>query len=741
MARWYVDYLNGNNANAGTSWALAKKDVNGVTAALLSQGDSITVAKTQDPISIGNALWDGNDTSTTVTLGTAYTKLIDNTTSGWVAAPNASVTYDVNTRKSTLIVTPATAFTTGKLCYKALPLELDLSSYQQVSCWIGVLGVGALPANIFKLCLCSDTVGDVIVDEFIVPAIQGYTAGRVIGWNPAVLNKASALGSSIKSIAVYAISDPGLQTIRFENIFAALAESDSNCITLRTLIGNGSGFSKFYGIDLVEDNVVTLGRQGGHQCHYQNNHIYYSPFSDANGTYSTYICRPAILTSNFQIQEPGQYNNPITVTGGWNTSTDSIDGFTWLDFMPLTPTTQYYATSPATSSSYLGGVNMKNFGFVRTSSSGWYFGTTFAWNVEDCAMIMSDGGISLGYTSRMSFKNIVVHSSYTYVAAGMVTFAGSPSNYITFTDCYFSSSQLFVAVGLGPSDCKFVRCKFKSAVTFMSGAASPGGGTTQYPGWGTNIRFYDCDLLGSFSQQFGPGTYSWEAYFNGCRGVNFSSIVLSTTYTNGLQGLKLVQVNTDNQEDIWKIGFYCARTYHAQSIIGFISDPTSAGLDSSWNYPGTTTSVVFDPRAAWAPSTIEFRVPVTSGISTNISFYVRKNTALTTSLLKVSVLDAGGSQDKLIDQQSIVLSEAWAKVDLGPITPTYTGFVTLVFDSYVGASQADAGGLVGLANVTYSPRPKIKYNQFNGIGDLMIPELGAPIVSASGGESISLSVG
>jgi hypothetical protein len=58
MAIWYLDFVNGNNANTGASWAQALATVAGVTSGKgLAAGDTVRIAKTPDKVSIGNGTW------------------------------------------------------------------------------------------------------------------------------------------------------------------------------------------------------------------------------------------------------------------------------------------------------------------------------------------------------------------------------------------------------------------------------------------------------------------------------------------------------------------------------------------------------------------------------------------------------------------------------------------------------------------------------------------------------------
>ena len=164
----------GNDTNDGSTWALAWKTItSGATAARIAPGDTIKVAKSPDPTSIGNATW--NNLSKTVTLAAALTANVELCDAAWT--PSANVTASTNTSNfkigtcsSSFAV--AAAFTTGKIAYKALGSAVDYSAYQQLSFWF--LASTVVAANSLKLCLCSDTTGDTIVDEFVIPATDVY---------------------------------------------------------------------------------------------------------------------------------------------------------------------------------------------------------------------------------------------------------------------------------------------------------------------------------------------------------------------------------------------------------------------------------------------------------------------------------------------------------------------------------------------------------------------------------------
>ena len=211
MTIYYIDPGNGNDANDGTSWAAAWKTIKtGATAARIAPGDVIRIAKSPDPVGIGSATW--TNLSKTVTLATALTANIDLCNAAWTASANVTASLPSTYRKegtNNVQLLVASAFTTGKIGYRNLGTTLDLSGYTRVS--LRYRQSVVLAANMIKLCLCSDASGDVIVDEFIIPAIE---SAQINAFIPLTLAKGAALGSAIQSVALYALSDPGTPTIQ-----------------------------------------------------------------------------------------------------------------------------------------------------------------------------------------------------------------------------------------------------------------------------------------------------------------------------------------------------------------------------------------------------------------------------------------------------------------------------------------------------------------------------------------------
>lgn len=329
MSTFYIDLDNGNDSNDGTSWATAWKTVtSGATAARIAPGDEIRISKTPDPVSIGQATW--TDLSKTVTLAAALTQDIG--TDLGLTSANGSTTQNYNTRKqgtySNYVMLPSSVSTNTKYGYITLS-ELDLSGFQQLSFWL--LNQYNFSANCWKICLCSDTTGDVVVDTFDIPAISTYG-----GFTPLTLSRSGGgnLGSSIKSIAIYTGSvSPGVSRYMVFDNFNTCTVNGLNLQSLISKNGNAQGGDEgFYAIQSIVGTTVLL-----------DNDPYYTMYNQGRGysgtteTVETYIRDTFKFWSSNSSDQANAVNDSGTETawidfsGGWNPSTGLQDGETCLD--------------------------------------------------------------------------------------------------------------------------------------------------------------------------------------------------------------------------------------------------------------------------------------------------------------------------------------------------------------------------------------------------------------------------
>jgi hypothetical protein len=145
MAIFYIDLYNGNDANNGSTWALAWKTItNGATAARIAPGDEIRISKTPDPVSIGNASW------------------ADNTNACGVFPATKAVTATANNGSGLIRVTTAThGFTTGDI--------------------VQIVGlVGTYEANgAWKINVIDTTKFDLVDSAYINARTSGGTAQKI----------------------------------------------------------------------------------------------------------------------------------------------------------------------------------------------------------------------------------------------------------------------------------------------------------------------------------------------------------------------------------------------------------------------------------------------------------------------------------------------------------------------------------------------------------------------------------
>lgn len=328
---FFLDYENGDDANDGSDWANAWKTITlGATAARIAAGDVIKIAKSPAPINTGiNATW--NNFSKTVTLASALTLTIENCEAAWTASANVTATVDGLEKQGTSAAKLAidTGFTTGKVAYKTIS-ETDFSSYEQISFWLR--HTAAISAgNVFRICLCSDTDGDVIVDSAYLPASPQNNI-----YLPVTVDLGAELGSSIQSVAVYADSDPGVVSLYLDNIIACLPSDDVGAITLQSLISKNSneqgGTESWYGIQSIDDTTVLLDTGTNT---YGNQGRGYEGATETVTLYRRETIKTDMMASSDvavqEIKDSGSVDSRIEFQGGYDTGTSLQTGETFFD--------------------------------------------------------------------------------------------------------------------------------------------------------------------------------------------------------------------------------------------------------------------------------------------------------------------------------------------------------------------------------------------------------------------------
>lgn len=344
MTTYYVDPVNGNDANDGLSWGTAWKTLlNGATQARLTttDGDEIRIAKSPDPVSIGNATW----TQVSNTLTTSCSNVvISQCDSGWTAGlvtPTYTTSYY---RQGTASVQNVLASTSGKVSYITFA-SLDLSAYARITFWINFgTAVNYSASNPIEIHLCSDTAGNTTALKFTLPRYY-YPANY---WVPITLEPDASYsfassGSNIQSLALKTTSAV-TNTIRLDNITVAKAASDSTSLVLTDFVAINETTPFWFQINNIDGTSVDIrGSAGDQATGSASNQVAYV---SRNGTVTVDTIKrwgfdtasDVVLTTNTAagpcaLVYTAIANWPATKTyiGGVNTATNLVDGESWFD--------------------------------------------------------------------------------------------------------------------------------------------------------------------------------------------------------------------------------------------------------------------------------------------------------------------------------------------------------------------------------------------------------------------------
>lgn len=316
MSNFFLDPVNGNDANDGTTFANRWKTItSGATAARIAPSDIIRIIKSYDPASLGNATW--TNASATVTLAGAATQNIY-LDGAWTASANVTCTTSTTRKEGATSsnVAIAAAFTTGLAAYFATG-SLNLSSYQQISFYIRQ-SAGTLVSNAawVSISLCSDTVGAVPVNTISVPIL-----GALNTWHVFTVDTGGALGSSIQSIALTINTDNGAQTFQIDNVIACKAPGVG--LTLSSLIGKNTGSEGWWSIRSINGTTVILEDNTNTSAAAASSALY----QGSTATVTTYALdaltvpsMASIAVTWGQVQDGGSDlgSNAIKFSGGWD---------------------------------------------------------------------------------------------------------------------------------------------------------------------------------------------------------------------------------------------------------------------------------------------------------------------------------------------------------------------------------------------------------------------------------------
>ena len=435
MATFHIDLVNGNDANTGVDWANAWLTVNsGATAARIAPGDLIKISKTGDPVSLAQtAQW--TNLSQTVTLTTAVNKHINQAVGNtWTASTSvtagSSTTRKFGATAQSLAI--AAGFTTGKIAYAAVDGggTQDFSGYQKISFWIRP--TIAVAASTLSIRLCSDATGDTTVDTLAIPAMPTANSYYCIE-----IDKGSALGASIQSVALYADLDPGAVTILLNNIVAG------NTITHRTLIGKYDGF--WFSIQSI-DNAALKIDEGGNVT--ASGRGYYG----VTESVTTYYRIP-LVSGSLTMQDSGTTDGGyIEFSGGWDTSSNVKNGDTYLDGISSDGAGNGFNLTSFT--------KLNNVSLVRFTT-GIAGSVVYGWELSDVNTICCNRGFNL---NTLLIKSNIINSKILCNGNGHLLPLAAGTSAFSLINCkiYSNGGRGFVAGNAST----FYSCDFQNNGSF-----------------------------------------------------------------------------------------------------------------------------------------------------------------------------------------------------------------------------------------------------------------------------------
>jgi hypothetical protein len=443
----------------GSSWSDAWATVtSGATAVRIQPGDEIRIAQTEEVSTGVNATF--TNESRTVTLDSPLTKNIELATTQGNWTVSANITRSVSTTRkigsNSVVFTPASGFTTGKVAYAPIAGggTQDFSAYSKISLYFMPSSANVIAADTYKICLCSDAIGDTIVNEINIPVTQ-----NIATLHSFVLDYGASLGNNIQSVAIYANVDPGTVQIVVNNIFAC------NDFHLQSVFGPDNDC--VYSVQAIDGVTVTIDSA--------NNAAAGRGWSGITGSYTVHRIQPIMFLANtgtgITIQEAGTASNITRYIGGWDKTSGLQVGRTFF---------KNIVNGGATGCTMANYTSLEHAGLLSFNNS---FSTTIGLiQLDD--VVTSSCASSLQLISGI-FKNCL----FTNCANNGVAFGTSTqSTPCVFYNCVISNNG---SSGINLiNNTKFVKCILRNNA---SSSVAQNGPSLLIDG--TGGRFYSCTFL------------------------------------------------------------------------------------------------------------------------------------------------------------------------------------------------------------------------------------------------------
>lgn len=662
-----------------SAWKTVK---DGATAARIAPGDEIRFRKTPKVSAGINATFTLKSSS--VTLASALTKTISDCDSAWSPATYVTQSNDGSYKMEGSYAQKfiiGASFTGGIVAYKALGGTQDFSPYQKIC--FAIYPTVEIGAGVLRIDLCELADGTSPANSLTINRIL-----RAGTYHFIEIDNGGALGASIQSVALYAISDPGTVNIYLDNIEAS---NDFNQICL---IGNDDGY--WYPIGSLKGTAITIGT-------IKATAIQSSPFGKAGGTSTLYYKRPfvAVITPNSTtsnsvapVQDEGTSDSAlISFIGGFNRDTNARDEETWLDGINCLGYGWYSSSKNYTIAEQLG--------FVRCNN-GWYSvsGTYIRYkniSASGCLYGFLDTD-TMGHNDNFlqgELKFIGTVSNRAFSLANAKDSNGSVHT-VDITVLGFYGVQTAVSI-IAPGitingTIEIVTNTINDLGLFL---ASPGIRVkkliTRVTYWPLKFSTGSDFAVGAADSMVDECVYydnpSFPVSVHSSCGLNRIGVM---TFPDGV-GSNLNYAGSYNPRAQVHIDVFGAsnRWKSAMGLDGgILSDQITGGQAASWTHGGSGTCMYFVPISTVRPMVWEFFVPVTSGVANQVHFWVKKTNAAHNPTLKFSAFGMGITA---IFRSSVSLTDAWAEFTSDSFTPSYNGYLRCVIEVWQGTTPGNVG--------------------------------------------------
>jgi hypothetical protein len=293
------------------------------------------------------------------------------------------------------------------------------------------------------------------VNQFTLPAL---TSGQ---WNIVTINDGANLSSSIKSIRLYCVSDPGTVTLTIDDIICCKAASSASCLTLNSLISSDG--ATWYAVKTINGTAVVLDTGGPASTTA-------GVWSGTTGSIALSILAPlsrsasgtggANITDTFNNATSGTLASPITISGGWDTTAMTTQsGYTVFDAVSTTSTVglvigcDYVTLDHLIFTRFNTALNLNGttkMGYTLTNctftnAAGLFTLPSHSMTITSCKFLNLVGGISIPQTTNYNTDGTAYNiSSCTMVGNtsgdGFTVPANVGSPAITIHDCAVKAS-------------------------------------------------------------------------------------------------------------------------------------------------------------------------------------------------------------------------------------------------------------------------------------------------------------